>query len=215
MSAKKVIIIDYKLGNLFSVKHACDHVGLNAEISSDRETLLNADAILLPGVGAFHEAMYNLANLDLLHPIHEAVSNGKPFFGICLGLQLLFTNSEEFGYHKGLGLIDGSIKKFPTEINGASVKVPQITWNQIKKENPWEGSALQDTQDEEYMYFVHSYYAEATNAEDILSSTSYCGLKYCSSVKKGNIFATQFHPEKSADKGLAIYKNWGKLNDLF
>lgn len=214
MSTKKVVIIDYQLGNLFSVKHACDHVGLNATISSEREALQQADAILLPGVGAFHEAMHNLANLDLIHPIHEAVAQGKPFFGICLGLQLLFSRSEEFGFHRGLELIEGSIKKFPTEIGGQAVKVPQITWNQVIEAKQWKGTPMQDIKDGEHMYFVHSFYAEAENQSDVLSSTSYYGLKYCSSVHKGNIFATQFHPEKSADKGLSIYKNWGVLNGL-
>ena len=128
---KKVIIIDYKLGNLFSVKQACDNVGIESKISSDIEEIINADGLILPGVGAFNEAMKNLNNLGLSSAINKSVSKKIPLFGICLGLQLLFTKSEEFGTGKGLDLISGTIKKFPNNFKGHKIKVPHVAWNTI------------------------------------------------------------------------------------
>ncbi len=217
MSGKKVLILDYHLGNLFSVKQACDHVGINAEITSDKNLIEKADAFILPGVGAFIEAMTNLENLDLIIPLKDAVDAGKPLFGVCLGQQLLFTESEEFGAGKGLDFISGSIKKFPKENKeGAKMKVPQIGWNKIyKAENGWKDTPLQDINEDDYMYFVHSYYVKSDNKENILSLTDYEGVEYCSGViKNKNIVATQFHPEKSGAKGLSIYKNWAIQHNL-
>lgn len=214
-SNKNVIIIDYNLGNLFSVKQACDTVGLNAKISTSKEDIQNADALILPGVGAFIEAMNNLESLDLINPIKEAVSNGKPFFGICLGLQLIFSRSEEFGSGNGLDLLSGVIKKFPQNVNGHVLKVPQIAWNKIYSfKQSWENTALSNISENEFMYFVHSYYVEPASESAILTKTNYDGLEYCSAVSQANIFATQFHPEKSAEKGIGIYKNWGTINNL-
>jgi len=215
MSSKKVVIIDYQLGNLFSVKHACDNVGIDSEISTDIAKLASADALILPGVGAFKEAMNNLQSLGLENPIKDAILRGKPFFGVCLGLQMLFTESEEFGNHKGLGLIEGKIRKFPykTEFSD-NIKVPQIGWNQIKGTKDWRNTPLEGLSDMEYMYFVHSYYADASNPSDIITKTTYEGLEYCSAILKDNLFATQFHPEKSAANGLSIYKNWAVQNGL-
>jgi glutamine amidotransferase len=140
---KNVVIIDYQLGNLFSVKQACDTVGINARISSDREDVLNADALILPGVGAFIEAMNNLDKFGLDTAIQEKVKSGTPIFGICLGQQLLFTESEEFGAGKGLDLITGVIKRFPEKLNEKIIKVPHIAWNTIYKSNQnWSESAL-------------------------------------------------------------------------
>ena len=212
---KKVVIIDYQLGNLFSVKQACDTVGVNAEISSNREDILNADALILPGVGAFIEAMNNLQSLDLIEAIKGKVNNGTPIFGICLGLQLLFSKSEEFGSGSGLDLIPGIIKKFPDHIKDRKIKVPHITWNQVYKfNNYWQETALKELKDFEFMYFIHSYYVKPDNDSCILTNTNYDGIEFCSSVIKDNIFATQFHPEKSADKGISIYKNWALTNNL-
>lgn len=217
MSDKKVLILDFHLGNLFSVKQACDHVGINAEITSDKNLIGKADAFILPGVGAFIEAMNNLESLDLIVPLKEAVDAGKPLFGVCLGQQLLFTESEEFGARKGLDFISGSIKKFP-KINaeGERIKVPQIGWNKIYKgTNSWENTPLQDIHEDDYMYFVHSYFVNADGGNNILSLTNYEGVEYCSGViKSNNIVATQFHPEKSGAKGLSIYRNWAVLHNL-
>jgi len=217
MSEKKVVILDYQLGNLFSVKQACIKVGLNAVISSNKKDILEADAIILPGVGAFMEAMSNMRALDIIEPLKDFVAGGKPLFGICLGQQLLFTESEEFGTERGLNFINGSIRKFPLQNkNQESIKVPQIGWNQIHiSENDWHNTPLQDVQDGEYMYFVHSYYVIPEYSENISSVTNYEGVIYSSSViKTPNIFACQFHPEKSGDIGIKIYNRWAKLNNL-
>ncbi len=212
---KKVVIIDYQLGNLFSVKQACDKVGMDAKLSSSKEDILNADALVLPGVGAFIEAMNNLQSLDLIEAIKNKVNNGTPIFGICLGLQLLFSKSEEFGSGSGLDLIPGIIKKFPDHIKDRKIKVPHITWNQVYKfNNYWQKTALKELKDFEFMYFIHSYYVKPDNDSCILTNTNYDGIEFCSSVIKDNIFATQFHPEKSADKGISIYKNWALINNL-
>jgi glutamine amidotransferase len=212
---KKVTIIDYHLGNLFSVKQACDNIGLNSKISSSVEDMESADALILPGVGAFIEAMQNLGQLNIINPIKKAVAAGKPMFGVCLGLQLLFTESEEFGAGKGLDIIKGSIKKFPPVSNGEKIKVPQIGWNKIYKlDQQWDATPLKDVDENEYMYFVHSYYVQPTDDAVILTKTNYEGIEYCSAVKSDNIFATQFHPEKSAAKGLSIYQNWATINNL-
>lgn len=211
----KVVIIDYHLGNLFSVKQACDTVGLNAKISSNKEDILEADALILPGVGAFIEAMQNLEDLGLVEPIKEAVKNNKPLFGVCLGLQLLFTKSEEFGSGNGLDLIPGVIKKFPVHNGEQKIKVPQIQWNKIyTSKNNWLNTPLAKVENEEFMYFVHSYYVDPENEACILTKTNYDGIDYCSSVISDNIFAVQFHPEKSATKGISIYKEWAIINNL-
>lgn len=208
----QVAIIDYEMGNMFSVDHACKHVGLNSIITEDRNVIMNADAAILPGVGAFGNCMENLNKLDLISPIKDFVASGKPFLGICLGLQLLFTESEEFGHSKGLNLVEGNVVKFPaTDSNGKLLKVPQIGWNHIyepKKENPWSNSILKDTSSKEFMYFVHSYYVKPSDEKNILTLTNYEGIEYCSGIKKNNITAFQFHPEKSGTEGIKIYRNW-------
>ena len=212
---KNVVIIDYKLGNLFSVKQACDAVGINAEISSEKENILQADALILPGVGAFIEAMNNLKDLGLVAAIKEKVNMGTPIFGICLGQQLLFTESEEFGAGNGLDLISGVIKRFPEKLEERKIKVPHIAWNTIYKSNQdWDKSALSELENNEFMYFIHSYYVKPTDNSCVLTKTNYDGIEFCSSILFKNIFATQFHPEKSADKGISIYRNWALINNL-
>jgi len=212
---KKVIIIDYKLGNLFSVKQACDAVGIESKISSDIDEIINADGLILPGVGAFNEAMKNLNNLGLSSAINKSVSKKIPLFGICLGLQLLFTESEEFGTGQGLDLISGTIKKFPKSFKGNKIKVPHVAWNEIlNKKINWNNTPFLDLKNNQYMYFVHSYYVDPSENSCVLSETNYNGIPFCSSIIKNNIFATQFHPEKSGEKGLKIYKNWAITNNL-
>ncbi len=212
-----ITIIDYQMGNLFSVSHACLYLGAKTEITSDKQKILSADAVILPGVGAFGEAMTNLKNLDMILPLKDFIASGKPFMGICLGMQLLFEESEEFGIHKGLALIKGNIKKFPSiSPAGKKTKVPQIGWNSIhipqtEKANGWKSDVFNSIIDGEYMYFIHSYYAIAQDKTVILSETEYEGIKYCSAIQKDNILATQFHPEKSGKAGLRIYENWIKI----
>jgi glutamine amidotransferase len=209
----KVAIIDYEMGNLFSVRHACEAVGLEPVVTTDKNVLLGADAAILPGVGAFGAAMDNLRKLDLVSPILEFIASGKPFMGICLGMQLVFEESEEFGTHKGLGLVRGRVKRFSNGAEaGKAIKVPQIGWNRIAppKDRPqaWKGTALGDVTPGEYMYFVHSYYTVPSDPQDALTITEYEGTEYCSAIKRGNLFASQFHPEKSAVEGLKIYRSW-------
>jgi glutamine amidotransferase len=216
MKAKKICIIDYKLGNLFSVNQALNNIGLNVSISSNKDELLEADAIVLPGVGAFGDAMHNLEALDLIDPILNAVNNGKPFMGICLGLQLLFTESDEFGVSKGLNLVSGKVKRFKDfQINGEKRKVPQIAWNQINRPSgvQWNNTPLSDVKEGEFMYFVHSFYVEPDEPV-VLTTTNYDGQSYVSSIIKDNIFACQFHPEKSGVEGLKVYRKWSIMNNL-
>lgn len=216
MEQKKVTIIDYNLGNLYSVRQACDVVGINAVVSSNVSHVENADALILPGVGAFIEAMTNLESLGLTNAILEAAAQKRPLFGICLGLQLLFSASEEFGAGKGLGLIPGMVKKFQSgDDRTHKMRVPQIGWNTISQVLiEWGQTPLRGIKNQEHMYFVHSYFVSPENDDCILSKTVYDGTEYCSSVICENIFATQFHPEKSAEKGLSIYKNWALINNL-
>lgn len=214
-STKKVVIIDYQLGNLFSVKQACDTVGMNAIISSDKDDVLNAAALILPGVGAFIEAVNNLKNFGLDVAIKEKVNSGTPLFGICLGQQLLFTESEEFGAGNGLDLISGVIKRFPEKFGDRKIKVPHIAWNTVyKSNNDWSTTALSCLEENDFMYFIHSYYVKPSDESCILTKTNYDGIEFCSSIIQNNIFATQYHPEKSADRGISIYKNWATINNL-
>jgi glutamine amidotransferase len=206
----KIIIIDYLVGNLFSVQNTCAAIGIDAKISSDKNDILSADAVILPGVGAFGDAMQNIHKLDLAAPLYDFIQTGKPIMGVCLGMQLLFTESEEFGNHKGLGIIDGVVKKFA--LPDKKLRVPQIGWNTIceTEKNTWNHTPLANIPNNSYMYFVHSYYAVPEYKENILCLTNYEGIEYCSAVVKNNIFAFQFHPERSAKQGIEIYKNWSK-----
>lgn len=209
---KKVTIIDYQLGNLFSVKQACEVIGVAAKVSDKPKDIIESDALILPGVGAFKEAVDQLKSLGLFEVIIDEVKKGKPLMGICLGLQLLFTKSEEFGETEGLNLIPGVINKFDSQ---SGMKVPHVGWNHVMKANQtWENTPLESLDFEDYMYFVHSYYVVPEDEECILTNTQYLGTEFCSSIKKSNIFATQFHPEKSAEKGLSIYRNWALQNNL-
>lgn len=205
----KVAIIDYQLSNLFSVKHTLDYLDVENQITSDKNIIASSDAAIIPGVGAFGDAMKNLQNLGLLNLIKEFISSKRPFMGVCLGMQLLFSQSEEFGTHKGLNIIPGKVKKFTSKKK--IIKVPQIGWNQIfKSKNSWENSPLKNIKNGEFMYFVHSYFVEPEDKSVILSETTYENIKYCSSLLSNNVFATQFHPEKSGLEGIKIYKDWIK-----
>jgi glutamine amidotransferase len=213
--SNKIVIIDYKLGNLFSVQQACTYLGYDAVISSSPADLNNAAYAILPGVGAFADAMHNLEELGLSEAIKQYVKKGKPLMGVCLGQQLMLSQSEEFENANGLGLIEGTVKKIPLQnVNNEMHKVPQIQWNTIQEpiEGHWQGTALQECKNGDYVYFVHSFYTEVKNQDYILAKTKYGNLIYCSAIQKENIFTTQFHPEKSGVYGLNIYKNWLLLN---
>jgi len=209
----QVALIDYEMGNMFSVKRACEYAGLKPIITSDKSVIMNSDAAILPGVGAFGDAMKNLKKLDLISPIKEFIASGKPFMGICMGMQLLLSESEEFGNHRGLNIIEGSVVRFPSNNGkGQKIKVPQVGWNRIFQVSAnvedWSKSPLKNTRNGEFMYFVHSYYSVPSNNEVVLTNTTYEVTKFCSSILYNNVFAVQYHPEKSAAEGIKMYKNW-------
>ena len=210
---KKIAIIDYQMSNLFSVQHACEHLNIEAEITSDPKKIAQADGAILPGVGAFGDAMANLKKLGLDETIKKFINTGKPFMGVCLGMQLLMSSSEEFGLHQGLDIIKGNVKKFPA-VNDQSekIKIPQIGWNKIyqPEDKKWQNTPLSKVKNNSYMYFVHSFCVFPSQAENVLSLTNYSGFEYCSSVINDNVFAVQFHPEKSGPDGIKIYQEWFK-----
>lgn len=213
----KVAIVDFGLGNLFSVRQACLHVNLEAEITSSKEAINNADAIILPGVGAYGDAMSALQRLDLVGALRDFAQSGKPFLGVCLGMQLLMSESQEFGRSEGLDIIKGSVVPIGEPHEGErALKVPQIGWNKIcssEKTIKWDNSILHGLAQDEYMYFVHSFVVVPQDASVILSTTQYGDVRFCSSLQVGNIFACQFHPERSGKKGLHIYQNFAAFLD--
>ena len=204
-----VAIIDYDMSNLHSVQAACRKVGLSSLITSDENQILDAKVAILPGVGAFGEAMNHLNQSKLDQTIYKFVETGKLFIGICLGLQLLFETSEEFGGNNGLGIIKGNVKRLPfKKVHNIRYPVPQVGWSKIYKNSAnWNDTLLSENLDGEFMYFVHSYYVELSDRSLTLTTTVYGQQEYCSSIQCDNIFATQFHPEKSGETGLKVYNN--------
>jgi imidazole glycerol-phosphate synthase subunit HisH len=198
-----IAIIDYGMGNLRSVHKAFEAVGHQAVVTREARLIADASHVVLPGVGAFGDCMAHLEQYELIDPIRAAVQSGKPFLGICLGLQLLFTESEEFGTHKGLGIIPGRVRKF---VLNPRLKVPHMGWNAIqimRSAPPFEGIKT-----DSHCYFVHSYYVEPSDAGIVAAMTEY-GHSFASAVWKDNVVACQFHPEKSQGVGLQIIKNFG------
>jgi imidazole glycerol-phosphate synthase subunit HisH len=208
----RVVIVDYGMGNLFSVLHACQQVRLDATITASKEEIVAADAVILPGVGAFGDAMNALRRLDLIGVLKDAAQADKPFLGICLGMQLLMTESYEFGCHKGLSIVMGSVGRFknPEPANGNIFKVPHVQWNQIREvgEKSWSDTLLRGIQCGSFVYFVHSFYCIPENQEHVLSNSIYGDAEFCSSLEQGNIFLCQYHPERSGPIGLKIYENF-------
>jgi glutamine amidotransferase len=208
----RIAIIDYELGNLFSVKNALNSIGLEAIITNKDDIILSCDAAILPGVGAFNIAMQNILKFGLDNTIKRFISTGKPFIGICLGFQLLFTKSNEFVETKGLGIIDGEVLKIPTLFDGKKIRVPNVGWLSIyNKKGVFLNDEFNNLQQNEYMYFVHSYFAKPLNENLIVASCMYENFEFCSAIKKDNVFGVQFHPEKSGEKGIQIYQNLKKL----
>lgn len=209
--SSSIAIIDYQMGNLRSVQKALEKVGFAAEVTGDADRIAAADKIILPGVGAFGDAIRELRSRDLVEPICEAVRAGKPFLGICLGLQMLFEVGLEGGQHEGLGLLPGQVVKFESDRFGgdATFKVPHMGWNQVHVER--SGCPLmRDVPESAYFYFVHSYFAAPSNTDCVWLSCDYGG-PFCAAVWRDNVFATQFHPEKSQRDGLQMLKNFGEL----
>src|SRR3990172_853938 len=209
-----IAIIDYGMGNLRSVQKGLEHTGHEAVVTSDAKTILNANKVVLPGVGAFSDCMKNLEQYGLIDAVHKSINSGKPFLGICLGLQLLFTESEEFGLSKGLDIIKGRVIRFKGpefETRNSkleTLKVPHMGWNSLSfKRRP---PALIDVPENSHVYFVHSYHVVPEDNGVIATTTPY-GIEFVSSIWKDNILAVQFHPEKSQALGLSILKRFGEM----
>lgn len=222
----QVVIVDYGLGNLYSVKQACEYAGLRTEITSSKAIILQADAVILPGVGAYGDAMATLKKLDLVRPLQDVAKSKKYLIGICLGMQLLMTESYEFGVHKGLGVIDGEVVPFEDPVDDDSfdglsrrLKVPQVGWNQVWETRSsngieqikWQDTMLKGISNGEYMYFVHSFFVKPDKSDLIVSTSKYGQIKFCSSLQYNNVFACQFHPERSGKQGLCVYENIASL----
>jgi imidazole glycerol-phosphate synthase subunit HisH len=212
MRSPKVTIIDYGFGNILSVQRAFETFGAEVLITDNPNLILSADRLVLPGVGAFRQSMLSLAKLDLINAIVNFAKQGKPLLGICLGMQLLYDESEEFAITKGLGLVSGRIVSIPEKnIYGEIQKKPHIGWTELQKPNPqvsWENTILQETLSKESFYFIHSYMVKNSNSNDIISTCRYGGCQIVAAINKANIFGCQFHPEKSGAAGLKIIKNF-------
>ncbi|MFX0188186.1 MAG: imidazole glycerol phosphate synthase subunit HisH [Candidatus Hodarchaeota archaeon] len=201
-----IAIIDYEMGNLKSIYKCLKHLNVDTIITDDSKVILDTDGVILPGVGAFGDAMRHLKEKNLIPVITQIVNEKKPLFGICLGQQLIFSKSYEMGEHEGLNLIKGDI--IPFDISKVD-KIPQIGWNSVEfltKEN----FLIQGIPNNSYFYFVHSFYADPENKDLIIGLTKYGEVEYCSIIGRDNIIATQFHPEKSSKYGIQIYKNFIK-----
>lgn len=205
-----IAIIDYGMGNLRSVQKGFEKVGYDAIVSADPKILEKVERVVLPGVGAFRDCMRNLEEAGFVEPILKVIKEGKPFLGICVGMQLLFTQSEEFGIYQGLNVIPGNVLRFADGMveEGENLKVPHMGWNQlsIKRKAPLFAGVA----DGSNVYFVHSYYVKPEDESVVAASTHY-GIDFCAAIWRDNIMATQFHPEKSQDKGLAMLKNFATM----
>lgn len=197
-----IAILDYDAGNIKSVEKAVQLLGRDAAVTRDRETILEADKVILPGVGAFGDAMGKIHQYGLYEVIHEVVDRGTPFLGICLGLQLLFEESEESPGVEGLGILKGKILRIP---ESPGLKIPHMGWNSLELKN--NGRLFEGLPQESYVYFVHSYYLKAADESIVTAVTEY-GTQIHASVEQGNVFACQFHPEKSSDTGIRILRNF-------
>lgn len=200
-----IVIIDYDAGNIKSVEKALQKLGTEVQITKDAETILCAEKVILPGVGAFGDAMNNLKKYGLDEVIRKVVEKGTPFLGICLGLQLLFERSDETPGVEGLGILKGEILRIP---ECGELKIPHMGWNSLHLQN--DGRLFKGLQENAYVYFVHSYYLKAEEEEIVKATTEY-SVNIHASVEKENVFACQFHPEKSSDVGLTILKNFVEL----
>ena len=203
---RMIAIIDYDAGNIRSVEKALMALGEEVVVTRDKDTILKADRVILPGVGAFGDAMEKLKKYGLVEVIREVVANNIPFLGICLGLQLMFESSEESVGVEGLGILEGKVTKIP---EAPGLKIPHIGWNSLSFPN--KGRLYEEIDENAYVYFVHSYYLQAKDS-DIVTATTQYGTLIHASVEKGNVFACQFHPEKSSDVGLTILKNFIHIN---
>ncbi|MDD5032170.1 MAG: imidazole glycerol phosphate synthase subunit HisH [Patescibacteria group bacterium] len=207
----KIVIIDYGVGNLYSLVRAFKFFGIEAVVTEEVKVLKQADGIVLPGVGSFAAGMRGLEMRGLIEKVKEMAGENKPMLGICLGAQIMLTEGHEFGIFKGLDIISGRVVLFP--VLKDKEKVPQVGWNTISpsKENSWDGTILDSFTENDQVYFVHSYILEPESKKNILALTTYGGHTFCSVIKKGNIYGCQFHPEKSGRVGLKIIENFINL----
>ncbi len=209
-----ITIIDYQMGNLRSVQKACEHVGVEAKISSSPTEIAQAERLILPGVGAFGDAIAELRRRDLVNPIRDFVASGRPLLGICLGLQMLFEVGYEGGQHEGLGLLKGDVVRFDWEqlqVDEPHLKIPHMGWNQVRKTA--DAPILKDVADLTHFYFVHSYYVRPTDPSVVALKCHY-GIDFCAAIWKDNLFATQFHPEKSQADGLKLLAAFANANGV-
>jgi len=200
-----VVVVDYGMGNLRSAQKGLEKVGVKAVITSDPAAVQSADAVVLPGVGAFQDCMANLAEAGLVAPVMGAIEQGKPFLGICLGMQLLMTISEKFGVHRGLDIVPGRVVRFDPDTR---LKVPHMGWNRVHYSG--DSRLFEGIEDGSFFYFVHSYYVAPEDGSVVCGWTDY-GERFCSAIARDNLFATQFHPEKSHNNGLKVLQNFGKI----
>ena len=200
-----IAIIDYGAGNLQSVRKAFDYLGVQTQVTSDPQVLLDAEAAILPGVGAFGASMQALESVGMVQPIRDFVTSNRPFLGICLGMQLLFEGSEESPGVPGLGILKGTIARIPAE---KGLKIPHIGWNSLALRQ--QGGLFQGLEEEPYVYFVHSYYLHASDPSIVSAQTEY-GVVIDAAVCRGSLHAVQFHPEKSGKTGLAMLKNFAAM----
>jgi len=210
--SKVIVVVDYGMGNVQSILNVLNKFDVDAVLTKDKNRILRADGVILPGVGAFKKAIRELEENGLNEVLNKYVNTGKPLLGVCLGMQLLFESSDEFGFTKGLGLINGKVEKFPSTVNG---KLPHIGWNIIRQNlTDWYDTILKDISGNDSFYFVHSYICKPSDRRVILSTTEYGGVEFCSSIKKNNIYGCQFHPEKSADSGITVINSFlGIINE--
>jgi imidazole glycerol-phosphate synthase subunit HisH len=212
MSAVPITVVDYGIGNVYSVQHALEHCGADVVLTSDPAVIAAADRLVLPGVGAFADGMKGLRDRALVEPIKRFVATGRPLLGICLGMQMLGTVSEEFGEHQGLGIIPGRVVPVPTTTTGGQrLKIPHIGWTVLQQPatgaawpGNWPGTVLDDTPAGTAVYLVHSYHLLPDDKSHLLADCGYGGHRVTASVRSGNVFGCQFHPEKSGPAGLAM-----------
>ena len=206
-----ITIIDYEMGNLRSVAKAFETLGFDVCVSNDPRAVATSDKVVLPGVGAFRDCIHNLRAGGFVEPILKHVHTGKPLLGICVGMQMMFDESEEFGVHQGLGLIPGRVMRFPAGMveGGERLKVPHMGWNSIQIVRP--APIFNDVADQSFVYFVHSYYCAADQAEHVAALCRYGDITFSAAIWRDNLMATQFHPEKSQSVGLAVFRNFAEL----
>jgi glutamine amidotransferase len=204
----RVTVVDYGLGNLYSVARAFRAAGAEVELTADPDTVRNAERLVLPGVGAFRDGMAGLEQRALVDPIREFVVAGRPLLGICLGMQLLMSRGTEFGESAGLGLVSGSVVTFGADGRVVTGKVPHVGWSRLETTRPWAGSALAAVPAGSSVYFSHSFFPAPDDRGIVLATATHAGVEFCSFIRRDNIQASQFHPDMSGDVGLAIVKGF-------